>query len=190
MLDRHLAELELCAGDEPALAGGLVQEQLLLLDDGAVRGDLDRGLAAEELLVLDDPGGLEARGARADLPVLLLALAFVLRSAFGAFVPLVVAALSCLWTTGLMAICGVPPNILGPAVYILVIVYSIGSPVHFLTRYEEVIREGGGVREAVDDVLAKADAILINGRQRFPSDAWMRRAPMPSPNAQRARARG
>lgn len=68
--------------------------------------------------------------------VLLGALAF--RSAAGALLPLAVAAAAGVWTTGLMALCGLQPNVFGAAVYVVVAVVGVADGVHLLARAREL----------------------------------------------------
>ncbi|HBP19863.1 MAG TPA: hypothetical protein DEA08_18995 [Planctomycetes bacterium] len=83
------------------------------------------------------------------LGAILLVGALVFRSAAGALLPLAVAGLSVLGVTGLMRLVGLAPNILSPAVYLIVAVVGVADVVHLLTR----VRELGGGEEAVERAL-------------------------------------
>ncbi len=72
------------------------------------------------------------------LAAMLLVLGGALRSGVRALFPLSVALLASVWTTGLMALWDLPPNILGPAVYILIVVVGVSDGVHMLARYRKL----------------------------------------------------
>ncbi|RMG16852.1 MAG: hypothetical protein D6731_05230 [Planctomycetota bacterium] len=72
--------------------------------------------------------------------LLLSFLAF--RSLASVVLPLAVAAGASLWTTGLMGLLGLPPNIFGPAVYVVVAVVGVTDSVHLLARQQELRSEG------------------------------------------------
>lgn len=91
------------------------------------------------------------------LAAMLLVLALALRSGVRAIFPLTVALLASLWTTGVMALADLPPNILGPAVYILIVVVGVSDGVHMLARYRK-LRGASGVDAAVRDTLRELAA--------------------------------
>lgn len=75
--------------------------------------------------------------------VLIVALgACAFRSLAGALLPLAVAAGAGIWTSGLMALCGLQPNVFGPAVYVVVAVVGVADGVHLLARARELRARG------------------------------------------------
>lgn len=74
------------------------------------------------------------------LIVLLGAIGF--RSPAGALLPLLVAGGAALWTTGLMALSGLQPNVFSPAVYVVVAVVGVADGVHLLARARELRQTG------------------------------------------------
>lgn len=89
------------------------------------------------------------------LIVLLGALGF--RSLAGALLPLLVAGGAALWTTGLMALSGLQPNVFGPAVYVVVAVVGVADGVHLLARARELRQTG------LDRVAAGHQALVEVG---------------------------
>lgn len=77
------------------------------------------------------------------LIVLLGAIGF--RSPAGALLPLLVAGGAAIWTTGLMALSGLQPNVFGAAVYVVVAVVGVADGVHLLARARE-LRQAGADR--------------------------------------------
>ncbi|MGE0709909.1 MAG: RND family transporter [Planctomycetota bacterium] len=78
------------------------------------------------------------------------------RSLAGALLPLTVAALAAVWTTGLLRLVGLPPNIFSSAVYVLVAVVGVSSSIHLLARCRE-LRSAGLAREpAIHQALEEA----------------------------------
>jgi len=74
--------------------------------------------------------------------VLLLTLAFSLRRANAAVIPLATAGLSVVWTLGFMAALGIPINIMTSIVPALVIIIGSTEDIHLLAEYAAGIREG------------------------------------------------
>lgn len=74
------------------------------------------------------------------LIVLLGAIGF--RSPAGALLPLSVAGGAALWTTGLMSLSGLQPNVFGAAVYVVVAVVGVADGVHLLARARELRQTG------------------------------------------------
>ena len=92
------------------------------------------------------------------LGVTLLLLTLALRGLMGTLAALSVVILSMLWTTGWMALLGLPPNIMAPGVYVLVMVVGVSDAVHLWTRlnehhnaHPETPRES--LREALNELL-------------------------------------
>jgi predicted RND superfamily exporter protein len=82
--------------------------------------------------------------------VVLVSFLFVMfRVAQGAVVPLVTGALSIVWTLGLMAILGVPLNILTTIVPAVLIVIGSAEDVHVLTEYHRLLRTGAPKLDAI-----------------------------------------
>ncbi|MBL4850608.1 MAG: MMPL family transporter [Planctomycetes bacterium] len=79
------------------------------------------------------------------LIVVLGAISF--RSLAGAILPLLVAGGAAIWTTGLMAIFGLQPNVFAAAVFVVVAVVGVADGVHLLARARE-LRAGGLDRAA------------------------------------------
>ena len=74
--------------------------------------------------------------------VLLLILAFSLRRATAALMPLATAGLSVIWTLGFMGALGIPLNIMTSIVPALVIIIGSTEDIHLLAEYNAGIREG------------------------------------------------
>lgn len=83
------------------------------------------------------------------LAVVLAITALAFRSLAAAGLVLAVTGAAVVWTTGLMALCGLPPNIFGPAVYVMVVVVGVADPVHLVARQRELLAEGAPRAEAV-----------------------------------------
>ena len=75
------------------------------------------------------------------LPVLLVVLVAILYFAFrtvsGVILPLATVVLSTVWTMGLMALFGVPINIMGTAIPLLLVTVGSAYGIHFLSHYYE-----------------------------------------------------
>ena len=74
--------------------------------------------------------------------VLLVTLAFGLRRANAALMPLATAGISVLWTLGFMAWMGIPVNIMTSIVPALVIIIGSTEDIHLLAEYAAGIRDG------------------------------------------------
>ena len=83
------------------------------------------------------------------LVVMGLLLMVLLGGVRAALVPLITAVLTVVWTLGLMAALGVPTNILAPALFILILVVSVGDSVHLVARHAEL----GDAEAATRDLL-------------------------------------
>ena len=81
--------------------------------------------------------------------VLLLTLAFGLRRATAALIPLCTAGLSVLWTLGFMGALGIPVNIMTSIVPALVIIIGSTEDIHLLAEYAAGVREGHTRRTAI-----------------------------------------
>ena len=68
--------------------------------------------------------------------VVVLALAF--RSVRGVILPLAVVGVACIWTTGVMVLLDLPPNLFSSALYVIITVIGIADSVHLLARYREL----------------------------------------------------
>ena len=66
------------------------------------------------------------------------------RSPAGALLPLLVAGGAAVWTTGLMSLSGLQPNVFGAAVYVVVAVVGVADGVHLLARARELRHTGLG----------------------------------------------
>lgn len=85
----------------------------------------------------------------AALLVILLITAVSFRSARAVALPAIVALLAAIWTTGIMGLSGVFPNIFGPAVYVMIVVVGVADAVHLLARRGELLAEGLTTDEAL-----------------------------------------
>jgi predicted RND superfamily exporter protein len=81
--------------------------------------------------------------------VLLLTLAFSLRRATAALMPLCTAGLSVVWTLGFMAALDIPVNIMTSIVPALVIIIGSTEDIHLLAEYAAGVREGNSRRTAI-----------------------------------------
>lgn len=91
------------------------------------------------------------------LAVILIVLALTLRRVVGVLLPLMVAGLAAVWTTGILAIIGLPLNMLGPAVYILIVVVGVSDSVHLISRHSELMSKGetpsAALKAALSDLV-------------------------------------
>lgn len=78
----------------------------------------------------------------ATLAVIVILAALTFRSLAAVVAILAITAGATVWTTGLMVLTGLPPNIFGPAVYVMVAVVGVADPVHLLARQRELMAEG------------------------------------------------
>lgn len=81
--------------------------------------------------------------------VLLLTLAFGLRRANAALIPLCTAGLSVVWTLGFMGALGIPVNIMTSIVPALVIIIGSTEDIHLLAEYAAGIRKSQSRRAAI-----------------------------------------
>jgi uncharacterized protein len=81
--------------------------------------------------------------------VLLLILAFSLRRATAALMPLATAGLSVIWTLGFMGALGIPLNIMTSIVPALVIIIGSTEDIHLLAEYAAGIRDGLSRQDAI-----------------------------------------
>ncbi len=81
--------------------------------------------------------------------VLLLTLAFSLRRATAALMPLATAGVSVLWTLGFMGWLGIPVNIMTSIVPALVIIIGSTEDIHLLAEYAAGVRDGLERRAAI-----------------------------------------
>ena len=86
--------------------------------------------------------------------VIVIVLALLWRDVFGTIAPLVVVVIAAVWTTGLMHVTGLPPNIFVAPVFVLTAVIGIGDSVHVLSRYGRVRSSGTDVRIAVEQTVS------------------------------------
>jgi len=84
--------------------------------------------------------------------VLLLTLAFSLRRATAAVIPLCTAGVSVLWTMGFMGALGIPVNIMTSIVPALVIIVGSTEDIHLLAEYAAGVREGSTRRAAIEQM--------------------------------------
>ena len=103
---------------------------------------------------------LAAAESRVFLPAALggivVVLLLALRRLAALTLPLLVAAGAAVWATGGMGLLGVPPNIFGPAVYVLIVVTGVTDAVHLLARQVDLERAGAARADAVAEALAEA----------------------------------
>jgi predicted RND superfamily exporter protein len=76
------------------------------------------------------------------LVVLLLTLAILMRRFNGAFVPLVTALLSIIWTLGFMGMVGIPVNVMTSIIPALLVIIGSTEDMHLLAEYYAGIRNG------------------------------------------------
>lgn len=89
-------------------------------------------------------------------------LAATLRTPAGVVLPLGAVLLALLLTGAFMALAGVPANLLGSAIPVLVLVAGVSDAVHLLTRYAEELAGGAPAREALERAVhVTAHACLL-----------------------------
>ncbi len=93
--------------------------------------------------------------------VLLLTLAFSLRHATAALMPLLTAGLSVVWTLGLMGWVGIPVNIMTSIVPALVIVIGSTEDIHLLAEYSVGIRKGDSRRAAISRMASNMGTAVL-----------------------------
>lgn len=81
--------------------------------------------------------------------VLILFLLIVFRMLQGLLIPATTGVLGVIWSLGLMALLGLPLNVLTVIVPALLIVIGSAEDVHMLTEYHRLLREGHPKREAL-----------------------------------------
>ncbi len=96
---------------------------------------------------------LAAAESRRFLPAALVVILVItwlsFRSVRAVAVPAAVALLAAIWTTGIMGLTGVFPNIFGPAVYVMIVVVGVADAIHLLARRGELLAEGLVPEEAL-----------------------------------------
>jgi len=105
---------------------------------GAMRSDLTGKIRADQQVFLP-----------LSVLVLLLTLAFSLRRATAALIPLLTAGVSVLWTLGFMGWMGIPVNIMTSIVPALVIIIGSTEDIHLLAEYAAGVRDGLDRRPAI-----------------------------------------
>jgi len=105
---------------------------------GAMRSDLTGKIRADQQVFLP-----------MSVLVLLLTLAFSLRRATAAVIPLLTAGVSVLWTLGFMGWLGIPVNIMTSIVPALVIIIGSTEDIHLLAEYSSGVRDGLERRAAI-----------------------------------------
>ena len=105
---------------------------------GAMRSDLTGKIRADQRVFLP-----------LSVLVLLLTLAFSLRRATAALIPLLTAGVSVLWTLGFMGWTGIPVNIMTSIVPALVIIIGSTEDIHLLAEYAAGVRDGLDRRSAI-----------------------------------------
>lgn len=75
------------------------------------------------------------------------------RNAASLLMPLLGACLSVTWTRGLMVAAGLEPNLLAPALYLLVGLMATSHAVHLLARYQSKLRAGANPRVAARETF-------------------------------------
>jgi len=113
-------------------------ESVYQVGAGALRADLTSKLRADQQVFLP-----------LSVLVLMLTLVIGLRRATAAMMPLVTAGLSVVWTLGLMALVGIPVNIMTSIVPALVIIIGSTEDIHLLAEYSAGIRSGLERRAAI-----------------------------------------
>jgi uncharacterized protein len=176
---------------KPPYAGALVSRDMRLAVVGALLREDRLGFAARATLLADlereatllEQDGFSVRVAgyplqrvrlarlaaaesRRFLPAALLVIlvitALSFRSARAVALPAVVALLAAIWTTGIMGVSGVFPNIFGPAVYVMIVVVGVADAIHLLARRGELLADG----------LAAQDALVQSLREVGPPCFW------------------
>jgi hypothetical protein len=126
------AEARLISGIDEALAPALEElEQAFQLGPPIVRHSITQKIRQDQVRILS--------GAAL---VLLVTLAILLRRINGAFIPLLTALLSVLWTLGFMAATGISLNVMTSIVPALLVIVGSTEDVHLLTEYYAGRRKG------------------------------------------------
>ena len=98
------------------------------------------------------------------LVVLLLTLAILMRRFNGAFVPLVTALLSIIWTLGFMGMVGIPVNVMTSIIPALLVIIGSTEDMHLLAEYYAGIRNGMKKEESLRHMSRHmGTAILATG---------------------------
>ncbi len=105
------------------------------------------------------------------LPILVVVLIAILFFAFrrpgGVVLPLATVVISTIWTVGLMSVFGVPINIMGTAIPLLLVTVGSAYGIHFLSHYyvEAAARDEGALAQSVlEDTIRKVGLpILLAG---------------------------
>lgn len=98
------------------------------------------------------------------LLVLLLTLAILMRRFNGAFVPLITALLSIIWTLGFMGMVGIPVNVMTSIIPALLVIIGSTEDMHLLAEYYAGIRNGRKKEESLQHMSRHmGTAILATG---------------------------
>jgi predicted RND superfamily exporter protein len=114
------------------------------------------GYPIQRVQLAELAGGESGTFLPAALGGILLVLLLALRRAVAVVLPLCVAVGAAVWATGGMGLLGLPPNIFGPAVYVLIVVTGVTDSVHLLARLVDLERAGHLRPQAATLALAEA----------------------------------
>lgn len=100
---------------------------------------------------------------------LLLTIVVAMRSLSGAFMPLITAGISVIWTAGFMSLMHIPVNVLTVIIPALIIVIGSTEDIHMLSEYVEGMHESKGIKdEAIRYMAGKVGmAVLFTSLTTF-----------------------
>lgn len=87
------------------------------------------------------------------LLLILLLLAFTLRSVGGVLIPALVIVVSLIWTLGFIGLSGIPISMMILMLPVLLICVGIGDSLHFLAEYQRKLKQGFARRQAIVETL-------------------------------------
>jgi uncharacterized protein len=92
---------------------------------------------------------------------LLLTIVIAMRSFSGAFMPLITAGISVIWTAGFMCLMNIPVNVLTVIIPALIIVIGSTEDIHMLSEYVEGMHESGGLKDKAIRYMAGKVGVAV-----------------------------